>query len=55
MTLAERVNDLVFDYDPWGYVDSDCSPQYFEDLIENNPKAVIEELVNMLEKEDKNV
>ena len=47
--LAKTLDNFVQEYDPWGYRDSECSVEYFEDLIDKNPKLVIAELLIIAE------
>ena len=49
MTLAERINKTVEDWDPWGYRDSDCSLEYFEDLLKNSPETIINGLLDQID------
>ena len=55
MTLAERIDQTVREYDPYGYRDSDLSVEYFEELLKSNPKIIIEGLLDQIDymKEDK--
>ena len=48
-TLAERVDKVMHDYDPYGYSNMDGSVEAAERAIKENPESVIEELVKMLE------
>ena len=41
MTLAERIDKACRDWDPYGYADSDCSVEYFEELLKEEPKIII--------------
>ena len=49
MTLAERVNKTVKEYDPYGYRDSECSLGYFEECLQNCPKVIIEGLLDQID------
>lgn len=49
MTLAERINQTVREYDPYGYRDSECSLEYFEELLKNNPEVIIEGLLDQID------
>ena len=49
MTLAERINQAVRDYDPYGYRDSECSVEYFEDALKNSPETIIEGLLDQID------
>lgn len=49
MTLAERLDKVIQNFDPYGYADMEGSVEQAEYCIKNQPEAVIEELVGMLE------
>ena len=49
MTLAERIDKTVREYDPYGYADSDCSVEYFEDCLKNNPEVIIFGLLDQID------
>ena len=49
MTLAERINQTVENCDPYGYRDSGCSLEYFEELLKNNPEVIIEGLLDQID------
>lgn len=49
MTLAERIDITVKDYDPYGYRDSECSVDYFKDLLEKAPQVIIEGLLDQID------
>jgi len=49
MTLAERINKTVEEFDPWGYRYSDCSVPYFEELLEKNPVVIINGLLDQID------
>lgn len=49
MTLAERVNKTVKEYDPYGYRDSECSLGYFEECLQKCPKVIIEGLLDQID------
>lgn len=49
MTLAERINQVVEEWDPWGYRDSECSVGYFEDMLKNSPESIIEGLLEQID------
>ena len=49
MSLVERINSTVESYDPWGYRDSDCSLEHFEELLRDEPAVIIEGLLDMID------
>ena len=49
MTLAERINKTVKEYDPYGYRDSECSLGYFEECLQKCPKVIIEGLLDQID------
>ena len=49
MTLAERINITVENYDPYGYRDSECSVEYFEECLKKCPKVIIEGLLDQID------
>ena len=49
MTLAERINEVVKAWDPYGYRDSDCSVEYFEDALQNCPEVIIDGLLEQID------
>ena len=49
MTLAERLDKIMHDFDPYSYADMEGSVEQAEYCIENKPLEVIEELVGMIE------
>ena len=49
MTLAERIDKTVKEYDPYGYRDSECSVEYFEELLKNAPEVIIEGLLDQID------
>lgn len=48
-TLAERLDKVMQDADPYGYRDSEMSVEEAERCIEQDPESVIEDLVSILE------
>lgn len=42
MTLAERIDKAIRDWDPYGYRDSDCSVEYIEKTLKEHPEVIIE-------------
>ena len=55
MTLAERIDNVVKDFDPWGYRDSECSLEYFEELLKKNPEVIIEGLLEQISLMQENI
>lgn len=55
MTLAERIDRTVKDWDPYGYRDSECSVDYFEDLLKNSPEVIIEGLLDQIDDKDEEI
>ena len=49
MTLAERIDQTVRTWDPYGYRDSECSLEYFKELLKNNPEVIIEGLLDQID------
>ena len=49
MTLAERIDKTVKEWDPYGYRDSECSVEYFQNLLKNNPEVIIEGLLDQID------
>ena len=49
MTLAERVDKAARNWDPWGYRDSECSVEYFEESIKKCPECVIDGLLEQID------
>lgn len=49
MTLAERIDKTVREYDPYGYADSECSVEYFEDCLKNCPEVIIGGLLDQID------
>ena len=49
MTLAERIDKTVKDYDPYGYADSECSVEYFEECLKKCPEAIIAGLLDHID------
>ena len=49
MTLAERINKTVYNWDPHCYRDSDCSIEYFEDLLKHSPETIINGLLDQID------
>lgn len=48
-TLAERLDTVIHDFDPYGYADMEGSVEQAEYCIKNQPEAVIEELLGIIE------
>ena len=48
-TLAERLDHVMYQFDPYSYDSEECSVEEAERAIKENPESVIEELLNMLE------
>lgn len=55
MTLAERIDRTVKDWDPYGYRDSECSAEYFEDLLKNAPEVIIAGLLDQIDDKDEEI
>ena len=49
MTLAEKLNKVMFDYDPYGYRDSDLSLEFFEEALKSEPEMIIDGLLDTIE------
>ena len=49
MTLAERIDRIVEAWDPFGYRDSECSVEYFDEALKKNPELVIEGLLEQID------
>ena len=49
MTLAERINRIVKEWDPDGYEDRGYSIELLSNLLEHNPKILIEDLVDYMD------
>ena len=49
MTLAQRIDQTVKEWDPYGYRDSECSVEYFQHLLENSPEVIIEGLLDQID------
>ena len=49
MTLAKRIDQTVKEWDPYGYRDSECSVEYFEDLLKNSPETIINGLLDQID------
>ena len=49
MTLAERIDRTVRDWDPFSYADCDCSVEYFEELLKKSPETIIEGLLEQID------
>ena len=48
-SLAERLDKVMYQFDPYSYDSEECSVEEAERAIKENPESVIEELLNMLE------
>ena len=48
MTLAESVDKVSRDWDPYGYRDSECSVEYFQHLLDDSPEIIIEGLLDII-------
>jgi len=48
-TLAERLDRVMYQFDPYSYDSEVCSVEEAERAIKENPESVIEELLDMLE------
>lgn len=48
-TLAERLDKVMYQFDPYSYDSEECSVEEAERAIKENPESVIEELLDMLE------
>lgn len=49
MTLAERIDKIVETWDPFGYRNSECSVEYFDEALKKNPELVIEGLLEQID------
>ena len=49
MTVAERLNDFIQRYDPYGYADNEGSVEKTEKALMNTPLDVVSELLDILE------
>ena len=49
MSLAERINEVVFNYDPYSYRDADLSVEFFEKSLAESPEAIIDGLLDTIE------
>lgn len=49
MTLAERINKTVEEWDPYSYRDSECSVEYFEYCLKECPEVIIEGLLDQID------
>lgn len=48
-TLAERLDRVMYRFDPYSYDSEECSVEEAERAIKESPETVIEELLGMLE------
>ena len=48
-SLAERLDKVMYQFDPYSYDSEECSVEEAERAIKENPESVIEELLDMLE------
>ena len=49
MSLAERLDKIMFDYDPYSYRDSELSVEFFEKSLAESPEAIIDGLLDTIE------
>lgn len=49
MTLAERIDQTVRDFDLYSYRDAELSVEYFEELLKNSPRVIIEGLLDQID------
>jgi hypothetical protein len=49
MSLAERLDKIMFDYDPYSYRDSDLSVEFFEESLAKSPETIIDGLLDTIE------
>ena len=49
MTLAKRIDKTMHDWDPYGYRDSECSVEFFENLLRRHPEVIIAGLLDMID------
>lgn len=48
MSLAEKLDKVMFEYDTFGYRDSEFSPDYFEMMIKEAPDQIIDGLLEII-------
>lgn len=49
MNLAERLDKIMFNYDPYSYRDADLSVEYFEKSLAESPETIIDGLLDIIE------
>lgn len=49
MTLAEKLNKVIYDYDPYSYRDADLSVEFFEKSLAESPETIIDGLLDTIE------
>lgn len=49
MSLAERLDKIMFNYDPYSYRDADLSVEYFEKSLAESPETIIDGLLDTIE------
>ena len=48
MSLAEKLDKIMYEYDPFSYRDSELSLEYFEKSIKETPEMVIDGLLDIM-------
>ena len=49
MSLAERLDKIMFNYDSYSYRDADLSVEFFEKSLAESPETIIDGLLDMIE------
>lgn len=50
--LAERLDQVLHDFDPYEYADTDGSVEKAKEILETSPLTVIENLLDMIEEQE---